>query len=227
MEFDRLVQGEESVIKYVAKLKSKAFLCQFEVECTCTGTSCNTVIRKSYAEDMIATRLVSGLRNQEHQRKILAEAATLTTLDAKIKHLQVLETTDVSTSALHTPAPPSESAAAKSQYKKSKVATRGPIDRPIDSEDNNLTKCRWCGKATHPNGKSLERINCPARNQTCFLCKKKGHLAVVCESSQAAAGSEDFTPVHDTSAIASESSVSFSFGAEEDFRPPRRRNSNP
>ena len=121
MEFDRLVQGEESVVKYVAKLKSKAFLCQFEVESTCTTTDCNTRIRLSYAEDMIATRLVSGLRNQEHKRKILAEAATLTTLDAKIKRLQVLETTDQSTSALQPTTPtPSESAAAKSQYKKGK-----------------------------------------------------------------------------------------------------------
>ena len=221
MEFDRLVQGEESVVKYVAKLKSKAFLCQFEVESRCAD--CTTVVKISYSEDMIATRLVAGLRNQEHKRKVLAEAATLTTLDAKIKRLQVLETTDLSTSALQTPTAISESAAAKSQYKKSKAIK----PETADIEDNNLTRCRWCNMTSHPNGKSLQRVNCTARNKTCFLCKKKGHLAVVCENSEAAATLENRTPEGDADTIPSHSSVSFAFGMEEDFRHLRKKSSDP
>ncbi len=83
MWFDQLVQGDgESVIQYVARLKSKAFLCPLDIECF----ACHSQERQSYAEDMIVTRLTSGLRNQEHKRKVLAEAETFTTLDAKVRH---------------------------------------------------------------------------------------------------------------------------------------------
>ena len=68
---------------------------------------------------MIAGQLMAGLANVEHQEKILAEASTLITLQAKFERLVSLETTDQSTSHLHT-APPkpmiSESAAQRSQY---------------------------------------------------------------------------------------------------------------
>ena len=224
MEFDRLVQGEESIIKYVARLKSKAFLCQFEVQSNCTAVDCNTGIRLSYAEDMIATRLVAGLRNQEHKRKVLAEAATLTTLDDKIKRLQVLETTDLSTSALQTPVTSSESAAAKSQYKKGK----SPRNETVDIESEDPTKCKGCGKTSHPNGKSMRRIDCPGWHKRCHRCKKKGHLEAVCQSSEAAVGAEqDLTPEEHSAAIPSESCVSFAFAGEQDFRRVKGENGDP
>ncbi len=214
MGFDQLVQGDgESVIQYVARLKSKAFLCQFDIECC----ACHSQERQSYAEDMIATRLTSGLRNQEHKRKVLAEAETLTTLDAKVQRLQVLEMTDLSASALHTPlAEPSAAAAGKSQYKKWKSDS--------SDGDSSLIRCKFCGKTAHPNGKSLERIHCPARTKMCFRCKKKGHIGVVCESSQVNAGIEEGSP--ETVPLASESLVSFAFGTEEDFRLSNKKNVN-
>ena len=49
---------------------------------------------------MVVQRLIAGLRNIDHQRKILAEAGTLTTLDAKVKRLQLLETTEESAGML-------------------------------------------------------------------------------------------------------------------------------
>ena len=224
MEFDRMVQEEESVVNYVARLKSKAILCQFLITGTCTANGCNSSVPLSYAEDMIATRLVSGLRNQEHKRKVLVEAATLTTLDAKVKRLQVLETTDFSTSALKTTPPvTSESAAAKSQYKMN-MAKKGDTSL---KEESDSPKCRWCGRTSHPNGKSLERANCPAKNKSCYRCNKKGHLGAVCENSQAAAGVDDVNEEH-LAEIATESSVSFAFGAEEeqDFRLVMKTNVN-
>ena len=91
------------MVNYIAKLKSKAIICQFLITGTYNADGCNSSVPLSYAEDMIATCLASVLRNQVHKRKVLVEAATLTTLDAKVKRLQVLETTDFSTSALKTP----------------------------------------------------------------------------------------------------------------------------
>ena len=70
----------ESVTNYVARLKAKAFLCGFEVTCT----NHETPVTISYAEQMVAQHLVAGLRNQEHQRKVLAEESALITLSDKV-----------------------------------------------------------------------------------------------------------------------------------------------
>ena len=59
----------------------------------------------------------------------------------------------------------------------------------------------------------------------CFRCRKKGHLSAVCESSQAAVGAEEDLDV-DAAALASESSVSFTFGTEQDFRLGKKKNVN-
>ena len=77
MNFHMMSQDEgEPITRFVARLKSQAFLCQFNVQC-----SCNPGTTVSYADQMVAQRLVAGLQNVDHQRKILAEAGTLTTLD--------------------------------------------------------------------------------------------------------------------------------------------------
>lgn len=239
VEFDRMVQQQgETITQYVARLKSKAFLCQFDIECQ----ACHSPARQSYAEDAISTRLGAGLKNQEHQRKVLAEAAAITTLDLKVRRLQVLETTDESTMVLHNPAPnTSESLAARSQHKaKSSGSYRG--DRG-DRETASSNKCRWCGMMNkHPGGKSLDRANCPARMKKCNKCDLVGHLAAVCEKSEAAASlQEQQQPPPEQ--LPSESSVSFSFAlqqeqphfeqllsessvsaAQGDFRPVKKKN---
>ena len=93
----------EPVTQYLARLRAQAALCEFRV--TCTNGTC--VAPVSYAEDMIAGQLIAGLANVEHQGTILAEASTLTTLQAKFERLVSLETTDQSTSHLRTaPRPP-------------------------------------------------------------------------------------------------------------------------
>ena len=123
MTFHGMFQQEgESVTRWCARLKAQAFLCQFETQCPCTPA---TVV--SYADKMVAQRLVAGLCNLEHQRKILADAATLTTLDSKVKRLQLLETTEQSAELLHQSSKfkPSEAAAQRSQYKKMQGPRRG------------------------------------------------------------------------------------------------------
>ena len=106
-------QGE-SVTNYVARLKAKAFLCQFDIPCP----TCDPPTRNSYAEEMVAQRLVAGLSNPDHQRKVLSEAATLRTLADKINRLQILETTEESATVLHQTQPASVAAAQSSSYKR-------------------------------------------------------------------------------------------------------------
>ena len=64
MSFGALTQNEgERITNYVARLKSKAFLCEFVVKCT----THDPPLEISYAEDMVSQRLVAGLSNHEHQ----------------------------------------------------------------------------------------------------------------------------------------------------------------
>jgi hypothetical protein len=140
--FNKMVQNPgESVTNYVARLKAKAFLCGFEVTCT----DHNEPLTISYAEQMVAQRLVAGLSNQEHQRKVLAEAPTLVTLSDKVNRLHMLETTEESVTMLHK-APPSEATFQRSTYKKGKSGE-------TDVAAANEIKCRWCGRTSHPGGK--------------------------------------------------------------------------
>ena len=207
-------QGE-SITSYVARLKAKAFLCKFETQC-----GCNPATPVSYADNMVAQRLVAGLSNLEHQRKILSEAETLVTLHAKVKRLQLLETTEESASIMNNPAPlrnqtvpPSESSAAKSQYKQQQRSNT----KPHPADNHNDEPCKGCGSSSHPGGKSLSRKNCPAFKVNCHNCGVKGHFAAVCKKSQAHSIEEDET----LESLASAATVSFSFAAtaeNQDFR---------
>ena len=221
MEFHSLVQDQgEPVTQWVARLKAKAFLCDFEIPCT----SCTPHRRISYAEEEISQRLIAGLCNQEHQRRVLSEASSLTTLELKINRLQVLETTEKSARSLQRPTPQqssntSDAAAAGSRMSQYKVGKAPPKAPPASEEPG---RCRGCGSTPHTGG----RKNCPAAVKACFRCKKTGHFGRVCENAEAAAANADETE-RDVQLQLSDASVSFSFGAEvtnneQDFRAVRK-----
>ena len=54
----------------------------------------------SYVDNMVSQRLIAGLSNQEHQRRVLSEVTTLITLQQKVEPQCVLETTNESTLVL-------------------------------------------------------------------------------------------------------------------------------
>ena len=219
--FNMMVQNPgESVTNYVARLKAKAFLCDFEV--TCTDGAHDVPISISYAEQMVAQRLVAGLSNQEHQRKILAEAPTLVSLSDKVARLHMLETTEQSVTLLHKPSP-SEAAFQRSGYKQGKTSSDD------DAHSQPRPTCKWCGRTSHPAGKSMDRANYPAKLKEYNRCHKKGHFADVCVKSRTDAAGDQQQPPNDVvgdqplAAVPSAASMSFSFGAQ-DFRPGRKRN---
>ena len=153
--------------------------------------------------------MIAGLINNEHQTRVLAQAAVLVTLQQKFDLLVSLETTDKSTSKLQPPptappaqAPPSQSNPQKSDYQRKKALPKTEI-RP----------CTGCGKTSHP-GKTLRRKDCPAFANTCKICSKKGHFDDVCRkrgetdsapsSSQSSMQAADTQP---TSSIFSQTSI--------------------
>ena len=175
MSFGKMAQSEgESITHYVARLRSQATLCQFTVNCPC-----NPAVSVSYADEMVSQQMIIGLRNQDHQSRILSEVVTLLTLDAKINRIQALETTEESALLLHKPSSHNSLAAAQSQYKR----TQSKGNQKSNNE-NNKRKCRGCGRHAHPDGKPIRRENCPAYDKTCNNCKIKGHFANVCEKAE-------------------------------------------
>ena len=189
----------EPVMKYVARLKSQATLCKFNVKCGCGENV-------SYSDDMIAQKLTTSLINQEHQAKILTESEQLPELGQKVNRLVSLETTDDAMLKIRNVA--KMSAARQSGYKKEmkERERRGPSpshrrgrqrDRQDTSQkqreryDDNYQKplrkrCRGCGRFNHSNGRS-RRSECPAIDQTCNSCGKMGHFAKVCDRRQSSA----------------------------------------
>ena len=221
-EFHTMTQDlGEPVTRWTARLKAKAFHCQFEVPCKC----CTPAVMTSFAEEEIAQRLVTGLRSQEHKRKVLAEAATLTTLELKVARLQILESTEESVSSLNVPG---EAAAGKSQYQAAKSLGK------VTTSPGLAPTCQWCGHASHRGGDISDRKNCPAKDKKCNKCKLKGHFGAVCKKSAEANSAAD-EEEEEVQPIAADASVSFVFGASsgsvetsvKDFRRGRRSDGKP
>ena len=165
--FHSMRQSEgEAITHYLARLRAQANFCNFSVQCPNTPTCPQKV---SYAEDMISSQMIAGLVNNEHQTKVLAQAATLITLQQKFDLLISLETTDKSTQKLHPTAPPATTPPSSSTPQKSDYKQKG----------RNITPCTGCGKTYHP-GKTLHRKNCPAFEHICEKCHTKGHFQDVC-----------------------------------------------
>jgi len=121
INFFRLSQMDgETVTQYVARLKSQAVLCQFKVTCA----NHDPEVEINYSDDMIVQQIISGLKIQQHQSRILSESPALPTLAQKIERLQCLEATEESTDLMRTtdgPSPQhSTNTPIRSTYRRSK-----------------------------------------------------------------------------------------------------------
>ena len=184
--FQALKQEEgQRITSFLAKLKSQAQLCDFNV--TCPNQQCLRSV--SYSTNMVAGQLISGLHNTDHQAKVLAEAATLTTLSQKFDRLVSLETTDLATKRLNMTVSPgigtSSSSATSSSYPRRQQRRQNNNQfrqqrQPPPPPSAPPTPCKGCGETSHPNNKSLRRADCPAFNVICSNCKIKGHFRRVC-----------------------------------------------
>ena len=183
-------QGE-SLSAYHGRLKGASKLCDFRVPSpsTCANNACtcaNHGMQISYLEDMVATQLVAGLYNTEHQAKVLSESATLLTLDDKLKRLSVLETSDASLSSLADNEALSNVTSGRSNNRRRQG---GGIRRRPQKRDytNNNAKdpkkdvqsmaCVECGES-HPPCKTCNGFHkCTTQ---CNFCKKYGHIRNCC-----------------------------------------------
>ena len=200
MNFSKIRQSDgENITHYVARLKSQASLCSFTIKCGCEESV-------SYAEEMVSQQLVAGLRNHDHQAKILSEATVLTSLKLKVDRPQSLEATDESAIKLHSPIGQTSASAAKSSYKQSGAKDGKKVQ---DANKKKSEKpCNTCGRTDHY-GRSMSFKDCPASKKKCNNCGKEGHFTVVCRSktSKSAASAND----EDEETEQSEASTSYFF----------------
>lgn len=86
--------------------------------------------------------MIAGLANLDHQNRILAEAASLVTLDQKFNRLVCLETTDKSAPNFHDTTRPLASFNMQ----------RSDQDTETPSTLRRKKPCSRCGKTSHPGG---------------------------------------------------------------------------
>lgn len=218
MKFFRLCQMDgETITQFVARLRSHAILCQFKIACSNHPEPMSV----SFADEMITQQLVSGLRNQQHQSRILTEAASLPTLKDKIERLQCLESTEQSTDLMRAnpPSTTSTNAPIKSNYRRNQFKKPQPGNNP---PKGTIHPCRGCGQTSHREGKSMARKDCPAFNKNCGNCGIKGHFRAVCmkDPSNRSQANAAETAMHPNQGEANQQDdpASFSFATAEDFR---------
>ena len=172
---------KEPITQFYGRLKAQAALCEFFVTCPpkeCGHVDCvhqNTCGRVSYASDMISHQLIAGLHNKEFQSRILTESATLSTLEAKVARLQILESTEESSQLMQPEVASKAAATRKSTYKNGQSIK-------TDHQDAHNDKCKSCGRMSHGEGKSMGRHDCPARNLKCNSCGNEGHFKIMCRN---------------------------------------------
>lgn len=207
VNFGKITQSDgESITHFVARLNAQAALCSFTITCSCEA-------KVSFAEDMVAQQLVAGLRDQEHQAKVLSEATTLTTLQSKITRLQSLETTEESATKLHIPG---RASAGKSGYKQAGKKKFVDTNKPPEKKK----VCSTCGRMDYY-GRSMSFQDCPAsqRGKKCNICGKEGHFSSVCKQKQskASAGQNDADEYEPEDTTEASTSFFFATRSVEDF----------
>ena len=89
---------------------------------------------------MVSQQMVAGLRDQNHQSKVLAEATSLKTLQLQEERLQSLEATEESATKFQVLSASSSAASGKSSYKKavSGVASKKAPESKAQDKKNDV-----------------------------------------------------------------------------------------
>ena len=163
----RIQSTGESVATFVAELRRLAEHCQF-------GQT---------LDDMLRDRLVCGITDGRVQRRLLAEPEL--TLKKALELAQAQETAEKGAQQLQQQRPQASQLHAIRQTKRS---SHRQMNARQEQQQREQRPCYRCG------GKHQQR-DCPFRDAECHRCKKKGHLARVCQSKGKAQSQQMSRPV--------------------------------
>ena len=152
---------------FVAKLRRLAEHCQF-------GQT---------LDDMLRDRLVCGIADGRVQRRLLTEPEL--TLKKALKLAQAQETAGKGAQPLQQQRPQTSQIHAIGQ---TKWSNHRQMNARQEQQQREQCPCYHCG------GKHQQR-DCPFRDAECHRCKKKGHLARVCQSKGKAQSQQMSRPV--------------------------------
>ena len=166
--FFSMVQSPgESPQSYVARLKSRASLCEFSVPYKCSEACVKDKdMVLPYFTDAVENQLVAGLANPEHRRKLTLEAATYPTLQDKLNLLDQIHT--------HEREQNSASSEQRSQYRvgKSGAIKKCACGTILESKNEKHTLCKECFTKTKTKTCECGTKIVPTRS-CCFKCSKK------------------------------------------------------
>ena len=170
----------QSLDEFLQKLKSLAKDCDFKA-----------VTAIQHREEQIRDAFISGLQSQTIRQRLLEmKSLDLPTVFTNARSLEMAE----KQSQTYHPSSVTTSAS---------TSVNNIEPSPADNESllaatANKQKCFFCGYQRHP------RSKCPARDESCKLCNKKGHFAKVCRSG----GKSDFIAATHLSTIITAASPS-------------------
>ena len=168
-------ERDERVRSFVARIRGQASICELTAPCTKVG--CDEKV--SYAEHMILNTLVRGLYDQETKEEVLSKEPQMD-LTATILFIEARETGKRSAGVL------SGNTTASNIVNKATVAAEG-VSQSRSEIDKSLY-CKNCGRTGHGRSPTLDvrKQSCPAWDQECSICKKKGHFKKCCKSKSSA-----------------------------------------
>ena len=166
-EFLQQTQNQdEGVRQFLTRLRGVGARCNFSEKCL----DCDKDI--SYADSIIRFKLIAGLADPEIKEDILSLEEK--SLDDTVKAIEAKESGKHARQTIGTTA-----ATGKVNVTKQKIVQ---LPDPITFESYQVHRvyCSNCGKVGHTSQKEDREKNCPAWNQICKACNRKGHFQNVC-----------------------------------------------
>jgi len=179
----RVQRADEPVGEFITDLHQIADKCEFG----------------ELYDELVRDRIIAGLRNH-HLSNQLQNLDTEPSLEVVINRARIAETVAANQHLLRSEPLAVNHVKKKGNPKFTQRAHQKPSDSTVTPHRNTpsrsssgkqgTTKCMFCGDKYH------DRSFCRAKDDTCRICSKSGHWAVMCRSGNSAPVSQNAKPHH-------------------------------
>ena len=155
---------DEGVRQFAARLRGLAAVCDFSLVCNCG-------IKMSGEEKWMLMAMVKGLNDEDTKQEVMSKVKEMS-LDETIAFVEARETGKKSINTLN------GGVMASSQLNRINTSYK---DQGLFLKDAQ-EKCKYCGTQGHGKNPNfdLKKAKCPAFNNKCHQCNRKGHFQDFC-----------------------------------------------